>query len=130
MTNLSKEIMYKKIKQHGERINELFGTSYDPIAICKTLRRLEIKAEQLALDYCNGTGGINTDNWESKTEPILKKLHTLLNPDNADVRVFVNGDARGYALKFEFDPTDVRAHDFYRDWGGYGIIAPDFNEGH
>ena len=42
--------------------------------------------------------------------------------------IFVNGDARGYALKI--DDNYIRSNNFniYRDFGGYGIIAPDFKE--
>jgi len=45
------------------------------------------------------------------------------------VPVFINRDPRGYALKINDDwmrATDCRLH---RDWGGYGIIAPDLTEG-
>jgi len=48
--------------------------------------------------------------------------------ETVGVRVFHNYDARGYALKIEFEDTDKRRYEIYRDWGGYGIIAPDFNE--
>lgn len=45
------------------------------------------------------------------------------------VPVFLNGDPRGYALKIEDewlrDRPEVRIH---KDWGGYGIIAPDLSE--
>ena len=41
--------------------------------------------------------------------------------------VFVNGDARGYALKLKSE--FIKDKTIHRDWGGYGIIAPDFREG-
>ena len=52
-------------------------------------------------------------------------LYNILNLEN-DFNIFVNGDCRGYALKI-FDDY-IRKNDItiYRDWGGYGIIAPDF----
>ena len=39
--------------------------------------------------------------------------------------LFVNGDARGYALKIMDSYVMERRLDIYKDWGGYGIIAPD-----
>ena len=44
-------------------------------------------------------------------------------------KVFINGDPRGYALKID-DKYQDRLHKvgIHRDWGGYGIIAPDFSE--
>ncbi len=52
------------------------------------------------------------------------------------VPVFVNRDARGYALKINDEwlnqqrsrADTVHKAVIHRDWGGYGIIAPDFAE--
>ena len=41
------------------------------------------------------------------------------------VAIFLNLDPRGYALKI--DDQDARALDIYKDWGGYGIICPEFD---
>ena len=54
-----------------------------------------------------------------------------LNPKNALVRIhefnmFLNTDARGYALKFFEDFSKDK--DISKDWGGYGLIAPDFRD--
>lgn len=44
-------------------------------------------------------------------------------------KVFVNGDPRGYTLKIDDKYKDkMHKAGVYRDWGGYGIIAPDFRE--
>lgn len=37
------------------------------------------------------------------------------------VGLFVNGDPRGYALKVQPE----HAGDLRKDWGGYGLLAPD-----
>ena len=41
--------------------------------------------------------------------------------------VFVNGDARGYALKIDSECVKDEALEIYKDGGGYGILAPDFS---
>ena len=42
------------------------------------------------------------------------------------IPVFVNGDPRGYALKIDDSYVKKFNLKIERDWGGYGIIAPDF----
>lgn len=39
-------------------------------------------------------------------------------------RVWFNGDPRGYALKVDLRDGET----LHRDWGGYGIIAPDLSD--
>lgn len=38
---------------------------------------------------------------------------------------FINTDPRGYALKLDLTPEEQRKCNIYRDWGGYGILAPE-----
>lgn len=119
-----KEILYKRIDQHGQHLNDIFKTGLDNITLCKKLFRLENKAHNLATRYCNGF--VSCDEWEEETKTIIKKVADILNiTDNKTL--FINGDARGYALKLcdEFS----RDKDISKDWGGYGLIAPDFREG-
>ena len=40
--------------------------------------------------------------------------------------IFLNGDPRGYALKIKDDFIRDNKVNIYKDWGGYGIFAPDF----
>ena len=110
----------EKIKNHGENLKYIFklDPSIDAIKLCKSLFRLENKAHKLALDYCNSGNSHNR-----AVENILKKVGVLLNITDID-QIFFNGDARGYALKIS--DKFVKNHNIFKDWGGYGIIAPDF----
>lgn len=116
--------MYQEIENHGENLNAIFHTGLGNIELCKKLHRLEVKAHRLATDYCNGENGVNSENWDELCKPILKQVIKIL----GDCPVFLNGDARGYALKISDEY--VREHNLtiFKDWGGYGILAPDFNE--
>jgi len=116
--------MYQYIKRHGEQLNVIFKTGIEPIELCKKLRKLELQANKLSTDCCNGD--IDLDRWDLKSNLILAKVNLLLSNPNGYVPIFVNGDARGYALKI--DDQFVRNNNvkLHRDWGGYGIIAPDF----
>ncbi len=126
-TSAKKTRMYDQIRKHGENLNDIFNTGIEPIALCKKLRRLEVKASRLAIDYCNGTNGVDTDNWEAKTEPVLKAVDKILHYTDKGYAVFVNGDARGFALKIDSECVRDEQLNIWKDWGGYGILAPDFS---
>tara|TARA_R100000654_G_scaffold5630_1_gene15572 strand:- start:72 stop:401 length:330 start_codon:yes stop_codon:yes gene_type:complete len=101
----------------------------DPVKLCKRLLRLETKAHKLAVDYCNGD--IYDDDYGHETSKILTKVETILNNNylRANNIIFMNGDARGYALKIDDEYIRNNNFNIYRDMGGYGIIAPDFKFG-
>lgn len=125
MTTEQKKRMYQQIEKHGENLKKIFKLEGDPIALCKKVHRIEAKAHQLATDYCNGT--ITSEQWEGASEGILERLDKILNFINQHIPVFVNGDCRGYALKIKDEYILKHNLTIYRDMGGYGIIAPDFD---
>lgn len=119
-----KERMYKQIDQHGQSLNNLFNTDLDNIALCKKLFRLENRAHRYAEDYCNGH--IDHDLFASASSIILEKVSSILGTDESNI--FINGDPRGYAIKFTTEFTNNNINNMWRDMGGYGIVAPDFGE--
>ncbi len=102
-----------------------------------------LKVEQIAhagaTAYCNGepytlasgrTFDFHTDGseaWEPFTEHIAKHISDILG--TVPPAFFVNGDARGYALKIDNDKPQgkelIDACRLHTDWGGYGILSPD-----
>jgi hypothetical protein len=120
--------MYIEIEKHGQNLNNIFHTKYGNIDLCKKLFRLEKKAHKLAEDYCNGENGVTTDTWEDKCKPILDKVNKLLDNEKINIVVHVNGDARGYALKIREKEVKEKGLKIYTDWGGYGILAPNFRD--
>ena len=117
--------LYHKIEKHGQNLKAVFNLDHniDPVKLCKRLFRLENKAHKLAVDFCNGV--IDQLEWDKKADQILTKVETILK--NKKV-LFLNGDARGYALKIDDEYIKNNNFNIHRDWGGYGIIAPDFRE--
>jgi len=111
--------MYQNIKKHGDTLKSIFNLDIDSIELCKKLFRLENKAHKLATDYCNGDFEGDID---KESEKILSKVAKILNTNTFNM--FFNGDARGYALKFFEDFSKDKT--IQKDWGGFGIIAPDF----
>jgi len=118
-----KEKMYERIEQHGENLKRIFGLDVDAVKLCKKLFSLEHKAHKITTDACNGD--IFGDDLLIAEENILKRLCKIIGPANA-VRCFINGDARGCALKLS--EKESKTVEIYKDWGGCGILAPDFRE--
>ena len=120
--------MYEEIEKHGENIKTIFNLPSDtqPIPLCRILFRLENKAHRFATQSCNGE--IHLENFQHSTDIILRNLDNLLNFTTQEIPVFVNGDARGYTLKIGDEFIREYKGRIYRDWGGYGIIAPDFKQ--
>jgi len=121
MTTLAKQTMYQQIEQHGNNLNVIFNTGIEPVKLCKSLRKLELKANKIATDWCNGV--IDSEDIEKYTYPILKSVGKIL---GTNYPIQFNGDARGYALKISDKIVRDNNLKIYTDMGGYGIICPDF----
>jgi len=124
----ARQRMNEQIRQHGENLTRVFDLDMDADTLARKIHRLEVKAHQLATDYCNGP--ITAEQWETETDLILDKLDKLTNYRAQGIPVFCNGDARGYALKI--DEPWVKGYTskggrIYTDLGGYGILAPEFD---
>ena len=76
MTTTQKTTMYQQIEKHGNDLNRIFNTGLDAITLCKKLRRLELKANKIATDWCNGV--IDTENIDPIIAPVLDKNQRYL----------------------------------------------------
>ena len=125
MKATKKELLYSRITKHGQDLKRVFNLdpTTDPVKLCKKLLRLENKAHGLATDYCNGD--VDQIEFDTKGDKILKKVETILKDKK---HLLLNGDARGYALKIDGDFLRINNLSIFRDWGGFGIVAPDFRE--
>lgn len=115
-----RERQHAAIRQHGDNLLAIYSQSKekDATRLCKKLHRLERVAHLLTVDICNGEG--NADELEAKAEKVREKAVALLGPGP---EIFVNYDARGYALKIsESDSKQLHIH---KDFGGFGIICPE-----
>lgn len=129
MSKLSKrDRLYQRIHSHGLDLIRLFDlpSDTDPISLCKKLKRIETKLHRLNEGYCNGD--VDTIEWENVKDRQLDNIDKVLGFRASNIPVFINGDPRGYAIKIDDEYMRSRDISFYRDMGGYGIIAPDFTE--
>jgi hypothetical protein len=141
MKTSDKVKMYQDIEKHGKDLIILFGlpVDTDAVTLCKSLLRVENTAHAATTNLCNTnnihgsepyrhayTGQYITpketteEEQDAFFERIMARVEKILGKNNI---VFINHDPRGYALKIKPDFTPAG---FYKDWGGNGIIAPDF----
>ena len=123
---MTREEMYAKIEQHAEHLASVFpSATKSGVELCKALFRLENKMHNMATDSCNGI--INDTVYDKAEAAALRQVNNLLKPGT--IKIFVNGDPRGFALKINYEQSvEMRDIPFYRDFGGYMIIAPKFSE--
>ena len=118
------------VRKHGEQLLAIFpnATERDPVALCKKLRRVEAVAHKLAEDCCNWLS-MESEEFAAREAKVYTRLLALLCGKSvanlACDEVFINFDARGYALKIDEAYMSAYNVALYKDWGGYGIIAPD-----
>lgn len=129
LEDTKKDQMYSKIQKHGEQLNSIFKTDLNPVALCKKLFSLENKMRRAALQYSNGD--MESDEEDKIEKEILDKVDKILGFRAKKIPVFINSDPRGYSLKIDDEWMRNKGDKtpLYRDFGGYGILAPDFKEG-
>ena len=139
MKTIEKVKMYANIEAHGNNLNAIFNTGLNPVELCKKLNRIERKAHHattclcntntLHLMYLNKYTGYDveqaTEAEQDKFFEGIKKQVVKILGKEAEKHFFINFDPRGYALKLKSE--FCKDKNIYKDFGGYGIIAPDFN---
>jgi len=88
------------------------------------LRRAECKLNRLFNAACERN---LTGHEEAKIEHIKTHIKSITNNVKG---LYFNSDPRGYSIKID-DSVNRKLRNkgvnLYSDWGGYGILAPDFN---
>lgn len=119
------------IERHGKQLLAIFpnATERDPVALCKKLRRIETSLERPLVGYCNGTTSeTEVDKACDRAKKRVADLLGLTVPQLGEMGFFVNRDPRGVALKIDDGTMRKNNWQLHRDWGGYGLLAPDLTE--
>ncbi len=112
------------IVAHVDALAKMFpAIAEDKAEAWDRLQTLEKQAASLALRECNGW--MKEGEYEKRSTALMDRVDKLLGFKALGIPVFHNGDPRGYALKVDFEKTE-RPQGFHTDFGGYGILAPDF----
>lgn len=119
-----KERMYARIEEHGKRLIGIFELpgDTDPIALCKKLFSLENHAHHTAEMSCNG---FLSEEEEEKDDALVDKRFLKITGKALEYPYVHNKDPRGHALKIDDEYMRENGIVLYKDWGGYGVIAPD-----
>lgn len=124
MTN--KELKFQEKFKHIQNLAALFNIpESSAITLYSKLRRLELKLNRIFLTACERS---LTDKEESSKQSAKKKVKELTGNITG---LYINSDPRGYAIKIDDaicrNIRNEKGINLYSDWGGYGILAPDFN---
>lgn len=111
----------QRIFPHTKRLNQNGFAVWGPSSLYKRLHRLEAEAHTFAEKCCNEDVG--DKKIERKIASILKRAEAIL---GVNVAITLNGDPRGYALKIDPKIMKAKRLEIQTDWGGYGIICPEF----
>jgi hypothetical protein len=116
----------ERIARHIENIQRIFHNTREcePEVLAFNLRALERRARRLATDASDRP--MTTDEYAQREEIILLELDRTLRFRAAKIPVFLNDDARGYALKIQADYVSEHKLMIHTDLGGYGILWPEF----
>ena len=115
-----------KANQIANHVNNLvarYGSlTVSPETLWRVIRRAECKMNRLAA--IDADGRLTVEEWE-QAEQVARRcvIRCFANPEKITRELWVNGDPRGYALKLG---KDMRGTGLATDWGGYGILAPEF----
>ena len=141
----AKQRMYQRIEKHGNDLKTIFNLeSADPIKLSKQLHGLEVKANRAATCLCNtntldrleltryeeqrgDTKQATEEEQDAFFDSILNKVDKILNFKSQGIPVFINHDPRGYALKIDDEYVRANNLEIHRDFGGYGILSPEFD---
>lgn len=118
-------IQRESIERHGIQLLAIFPEAKErnPIRLCAKLRRIQSTVDDPILRHCNV--GLTESEQDRAEVKALDGLDRLLSWRSSGVPVFVNWDPRGYALKIRDEWVRQHGAEILRDWGGYGIIAPE-----
>ncbi len=115
----------QNIVRHVDALAAMFpAIAEDKQGAWVRLQKLEKQGASLAVRDCNGWIN-NQEKVDRLRENLLARVDALLGFKVLGVPVILNGDPRGYALKVDFEKME-RPQGFYTDFGGYGILAPEF----
>ena len=124
-----KQRMIERIDNHAAHLEAIFpNATKKGLDLCRAVRRIEGKAHNAAESLCNADMSL-TDVKEcnriiDESETAIRRLLGV----GEDFPLFVNTDPRGYALKIHDGYIRDNEINIHRDWGGYGIIAPDLTD--
>lgn len=108
--------------RHIDILGKIFGWDVqNPFELYEILLKAEREARRQTTKECNEA--ISDEESEKWSENFIRRLTKNLGIDKMPDGFFINYDPRGYALKMK---EGTFPQGLWTDWGGYGILAPEF----
>ena len=114
--------MRKEIKAHIFDLFKVFGReiNYNQLA---RLCEIEVDGHSMAEDYCNGK--IESEEYEKNERQLLIEVSNIF-CDTENI-IHLNSDPRGHFIKIDDEYLrNNKDLDIEKDWGGYGIVCPEW----
>lgn len=117
----------QKQQQIERQINAILA-NFGPLNVeastfWRIARREECNLKRTAERFANGEISEDKMN-EIQAIAINRVLRCFESPYRLENVMFVNSDPRGYSLKVDFE--GVKKSGLYTDFGGFGILAPEY----
>lgn len=119
----TKTTKQNRINSHVNALVARYGAlTVAPATFFRIARRCECRLNRIAVAACEGhISERRQDNAELAALARIVKCFAA--PEFIARELWVNSDPRGYSLKLH---GDFKHSDITTDWGGYGILAPEF----
>jgi hypothetical protein len=127
---MRQQTISKRRTVHTANLASVLGLSVDLTSdLYRHIKRIETDGHRQAERYCNGD--IDSDEQVKIEKKLRANLDATLKYAKSDVvrNIFFNWDPRGHFIKINDDYVRNNKLKIETDWGGYGIVCPDFNSG-
>ena len=125
------ERIEKRRKAHHAALAKLAGGKADGLKLWRKLRAIERSLYVQCEHYTNGTGGVDSEQWEREKEAAREALRVAFG-GKIPTGVYINGDPRGHMLKLDCgsagEPGVAIPEGMEKDSGGDGILAAEITE--
>lgn len=132
MSTTKQHIIRERLAHHAAlETLRAAGCTTSGIDLWRKLCRIERQAHNATTAQCNGAAYGSQpfreeEAWEEFVGEIKRKVAAVFGHSGTLPGFFVNGDARGMALKLDPERCTI-PHGMCSDMGGYGILAAEIN---
>jgi hypothetical protein len=112
----------EKLTKHIENLSKVVGVPISKENF-KTLAEIELEGNRFAVKYCNGD--IDSERYFTLENQLMSRVQDILGYPVKNI-IFLNSDPRGYFLKIKDDYMREYRFKLETDWGGFGIVCPDW----
>lgn len=123
LKHISEPQLKSLVQRHMDKLSKILGVTITEDKML-ALAEIELEGHRFAEKCCNGE--LTDDEYCKLLGQAASRAYELLTNGEYNSAVMFNGDPRGHFLKLEYKFLIEKESKLTTDWGGYGIIVPDF----